>query len=207
MKPLAFNMRMSQYLSARYQFGLSALPLAFMLVPMIALIPFALWLNAYLGIPEDAPVRDHPNGTYWIVIFLGGMLLVMLLGYLLGWVINAAIARFFLGWTSAKTRAVFLDSEVPREWLKTGVTTESIAADEREVRKTGQWFFILTRGVFGWGAAMYCLMAVLPVFKGDRSGSMAYFLTQGAIWAVAGAVFGLFMWHSVGKYKTQKRDE
>ena len=48
-----------------------------------------------------------------------------------------------------------------------------------------------------WGIPLYMIMGVMP---GIRTGKAAlYFLWQGLLWATAGALFGLAVWHFTEK--------
>ena len=201
MNSLAFNMHISQILRGKYQFGLAVLPIGLMFSSFLVLWPFTYWLSEYLGIPEGAPVKDQPNGLLWIVVFLSTMVALMILGYLIGWVLNAAITRTVLGWDSEKTRRVFLYSEVPNEWLKEGQTSSNAntpnAVNEAwaATRKKGKWNYILTKGVLGWGAFMYFFMAVLPVVRGSEEQTAFYFIWNALLWGASGALFGTIIWH------------
>jgi hypothetical protein len=197
MNSLAFNMHISRILYGKYQFVLAVLPIGLMFASLLVLQPFAYWLSSYIGIPEGAPVKDHPNGIIWIVIFLIVMLALMISGYLLGWFLNAMIARIFLGWDADKTRRVFLFSDVPNEWLKDGINLKDLisAANEKWAitRQKGMWNFILTKGVFGWG--MYFIMVILPVMRGKPERIYFYFIWQALLWGGAGSLFGGIMWY------------
>jgi hypothetical protein len=47
-----------------------------------------------MGIPDGAPVKEQPNGFLWLAAFLVTMVLLMVGGYIVGWVANAFICRF-----------------------------------------------------------------------------------------------------------------
>ena len=79
---------------------------------------FASWLERRFGIPPGSPVNGHPDGSAWIAIILVAMIVLMLLGYALGWVANAAISRVVFGWSPEKIWAVYLRSELPVHWMK-----------------------------------------------------------------------------------------
>ncbi len=118
MIPLAFNFSLSNSLRSGTKQTLSVLPVTFMFSAFVPLSFFASWLSAQLGITMHEPVRDHPNGLLWITSFLSVMVLMMIGGYVIGWIANAAISRWVLDWPMSKVIAVYLRSEVPREWLK-----------------------------------------------------------------------------------------
>lgn len=200
MNSLAFNVNISQLLRGKYYFGLGVLPIGLMFASFLILWPFAFWLGGYLGIPEDAPVKDQPNGILWAVIFLSVMIALMIFGYLLGWLLNAIIARTILGWDAYKATRVFLYSEVPSEWMKDGANLgDNVVNIENEAwaitREKGKWNYILTKGVLGWGACMYLLMAILPVLRENAELSFIYFIWQAVVWSTAGALFGGTIWY------------
>jgi len=89
---LAFNTGISQSMRAKYQLAIGALPIGLMFASFLPLFFFASWLEAALGIPPHSPVKNHPNGMLYLVVFLGVMVIAMLLGYVLGWLANAAVA-------------------------------------------------------------------------------------------------------------------
>jgi hypothetical protein len=212
MNSLAFNMRISHALRGKYQLGLAVLPIGLMFASFFVLWSFASWLSSYLGIPDNAPVKDQPNGIIWIAIFLTVMIVLMITGYLLGWLLNAVTVRAFFGWDADRTRRVFLYSEVPTGWLKYSKNREDhsgIAGNDMWgiTRKKGKWNYILTKGVFGWGAFMFFFMAILPLMRRAQQ-TYSYFLWQVLIWGAAGALFGGIMWYfSEKQYVRKNKDE
>jgi hypothetical protein len=205
MNSIAFNIHITQVLRGKYQFCLGVLPIGLMFASFIVLWPFAHWLSDYLGIPENAPLKDHPNGIIWIIIFLIVMVSLMISGYLCGWILNAMIVRTFFGWNANKTRRVFLYSEVPTEWLKGGknVGDNPISAAYEKwaiTRKKGMWNYIFRKGVLGWGAIMYVIMAILPALKGSSERTYSYYLWQAMLWGAAGSLFGSILWYLSEKH-------
>ena len=201
MSLLALNTILPQNLRIRYQLAVGVLPLGLMFASFLPLFVFASWLEATLGIPPNSPIKDHPNGTLWVTAFLGVMVVLMLLGYALGWAVNAAIARYVLGWPSEKVRAVYLRSDVPSHWLKTGaagapdVSAQSLSKWE-EQRKVGAARFVLIRGVLAWGGPMLLAMYIVPTLVKGQSFTTGSMLFNLGLWAVAGALFGAFIWFS-----------
>lgn len=199
MNLLAFNKQIFQVLRGKYHFGLSVFPIGLMFLSYLIMKPFGRWLLGYLGIPERSPVKDHPNGIIWIVIFIIVVLLLIASSLLLGWFINAVIARIFLGWDADKIRRVFLFSDVPNEWLKDGINIEDSIGSPNDTwgitRQKGMWNFIITKGVFGWGIFTYFFVAILPVLEGYSKHDFFYFAWQALLWAIAGALLGSTMWY------------
>lgn len=132
----------------------------------------------------------------WLALLLTGMVALMVGGYLLGWLLDALICRVIFRWPTEKVNRVFLESDVPVEWLKDPqkATYEKQAARNwGELRKKGAWHFVLTRGVVTWGIPMYTIMGVMPGVRADKPA--IYFLWQGLLWAAAGALFGWGVWY------------
>lgn len=199
MNSLAFNMHISQVLRGKYQYGLAVFPIGLMFSSFLILWPFTYWLSSYLGIPEGAPIKNHPNGIIWMAIFLVVMLTLMISGYILGWFLNAMIARTLLGWDSEKARRVFLYSEVPNEWVKEGNdltdTINTVNVKWVITRQKGKWNYIIKKGVLGWGVFMYFFMTILPVLRKGSEQTLFYFIWQALLWAVGGGLFGFIIWY------------
>ena len=98
MLPLAFNVVLPQSLRRKPQFALAVLPIGGMFSSFWPIFVFAEWLGHALGIPHNAPIKNHPNGVIWIAVFLSVMVFLVILGYLLGWLANGLISRYVLGW-------------------------------------------------------------------------------------------------------------
>ena len=207
---LPLNAVLPQMMRARYQIAIAAIPLGLMFASFFPLFYFASWLESALGLPPNTPVRGHPNGTTWIVLFLVVMVTLMLLGYAVGWLVNAFLARYVFAWSSEKVSAVFLRSEVPSHWLKdSGSGTQDASAQSLEKwerqRKVGVTRFILTRGVLAWGVPMLLAMYVAPTVSKGESFTLSGVLFSLALWAIAGAAFGALTWYfSESNYRKLK---
>ena len=215
MTPLPFNLILPQTLQRNIQFALGVLPICLTFAAFWPLWLLASWLSAMLGIPVDAPVRDHDNGLLWAAVLLVAMVCLMAAGYLLGWLINALIARYIIGWPRAKVEAVFLRSEVPTEWHRPLPATHVIGDPEigskagwAQLRVHGAWHFILHCGVLRYGASLFLLLAVVPVIAGGRSADLNYWIVQSLIFTFAGVLFGGVVWYfSEKQYLKARRDE
>ena len=201
MTPLAFNSLVPQNLRLRFQVAVSALPLACMLLALVPSYFFAQWLERLQGIPAQSRLLDHPTGRLWVAAFLVALVLQLLSGYLLGWLLNAMWARWFLRWSADKIRAVYLQSQVPVAWLKPAaaalsgdrVAVIAVARWERE-RKAGALRYVLRRGLIGWGLPLYVfLYGVQTLLRGD-SFELLQALRNAGLWLGCGAVFGTVMW-------------
>ena len=198
---LALNMVLPQSMRVKYQLAIGVLPIGLMFASLLPLWKFANWLESHFVIPSNSPIKEHPNGLAWIVIFLSTMVALMLLCYAIGWVMNAAISRYVLGWSTEKVQAVYLQSNVPAHWLKEAPATsnsadaQSIAQWEAQ-RKGGALRFIAVRGVLAWGGPMLLGMHFVPTFMKGQGFSMESTLFNIALWACAGASFGAIIWYS-----------
>jgi hypothetical protein len=201
MTPLAFNSLVPQNLRLRFQLALGALPLACMLLAFIPSYFFAQWLETLEGIPGQSRLLDHPTGRMWVAAFLAALMLQLLCGYLLGWLLNAWLARRLLGWPIEKIRAVYLYSQVPPAWLKPAavalaggrVAIIAVARWERE-RKAGALRYVLRKGLVGWGLPLYVFMyGVQTLLRGDALEPQQA-LRSAVWWLGCGAVFGAVMW-------------
>ncbi|MBM96844.1 MAG: hypothetical protein CMI09_13490 [Oceanospirillaceae bacterium] len=203
MNSLVWNVEISQRLRISIQLALGALPIGLMFAAFIPLFLIAEILAGALGIPDGAPVIEQANGITWLILFLVIMVGLMVAGYLIGWFLNALIFKLIYRWPDSKLKRVFLNSEIPEHWLKAGDTvvdtTSSSNSAWANTRKKGKFKFILIHGVLAWGAPMFFLMSVFPVFNGNRAASFSYFGLQLCIWVIAGAAFGSFIWYSSEK--------
>ena len=198
MNPLAWNLEIPQRMRTKPQIALGILPLGLMFASFGPLFLLAQFLSSVFGIPENAPVIEQSNGMLWLILFLVSMVILMITGYLLGWVLNAMILVYAFKWSKEKTSQALLYSEVPSSWLKESYATDSAKMNPQntwvETRKMGKARFILQRGVLAWGVPMFFIMAVLPATKGTTEITFFYFCWQGVLWAAAGAIFGFLIW-------------
>lgn len=196
---LALNTVLPQSMRVKYQLLVGALPVSCMLASLLLPWAMASWLDRQVGVPLDAAIREQPGVLPWLAVFLLAMLLLMLLGYALGWVFNALVSRHVLGWSREQVRAVYLRSEVPAHWLKPDAG-DAGGADARSIakwaaqRQAGPWRFIALRGVLAWGAPMFAAMYLLPALLKGQAITPEGVLLYGALWATGGLTFGAFIW-------------
>lgn len=196
---LALNTVLPQSLRVKYHLLVGALPIGLMLGALA--LPWALSsrLDDALGLPLQGPLVQRPGGLMLVVALILAALLLMLLGYALGWVFNALISRHLLGWSPEQVRAVYLRSEVPAHWLKPGAG-DAADADARSIadwetqRQGGAWRFIALRGVLAWGAPMYLMVYLVPALLKSQPISPESLIAYAGLWATTGAVFGAVMW-------------
>lgn len=210
---LALNTVLPQTMRVKYQLAIGVLPIGLMFASFLPLWLFASWLEARFGIPANSPIRAHPDGGVWMAIFLLAMVALMVVGYAIGWVMNAMVARYIFGWSTEKVRAVYLHSKVPPHWLKEGVVTSS-GADAQTIsrwetqRKVGAIRFIAMRGVLAWGGPMLLAMHLVPTLMKGQGFTVEDTLFNVGLWAFAGAGFGALIWYtSEAHYRKLKQRE
>ena len=200
MDNIAFNLHIGNLLKARYSIFLAIFPIGLMFLSFAPTWLLAEYLSVFFGIQEGTPIKDAENGWLWLSVFLSAMVVLMLLGYIIGWLINALLALVVFRWSREKIYAVYLNSDVPGSWLKDSVVATSTAHKQdklkqwRKTRKQGKLKYILKTGVIGWGSLMYIIMAVLPAFRSSEPLGFTL-IWQAALWATAGALFGALTWY------------
>ncbi|QLG88022.1 hypothetical protein HQ393_06970 [Chitinibacter bivalviorum] len=201
MNLLGTNFIIGEHLQPKIVRWLSVLPLVLMFSAFIPLFLLVGPLGRAMGIPGGAPVKEQPNGLLWLIAFIFIMVALMLMGYALGWLLNALIARYIFRWPSAKVCETFMYSNVPQEWrLDPRATSKTLSASAKLrnnwaiTRTKGRWNFILVRGILGWGLPMFLGMSCLPVLTRHIQPTLAYFVPQIILWSLAGGLFGLIIW-------------
>jgi hypothetical protein len=88
------------------------------LLSFLPLRLFMNWLASILGISMNAAARGQPHSGLFTTLTVVAMITLIVLGYVLGFVANAAILYSCYGWSAEKLRDVFLRSNVPEHWYK-----------------------------------------------------------------------------------------
>jgi hypothetical protein len=200
MASLAFNTPLQQKLRTKYRAGLSVVPFGLMFASFVPLVFVAVWLNEELG-----------SGLPWLVGFLASGVTLMMLGYALGWFINAIVALSVLSWSFDKVVAVYLRSDVPAHWLKDGLLNTEDAVNQSMLeweaqRKRGFVNFIVGRGILAWGSPMFIGMYLVPVLLRARRFNLEGLALNLGLWLATGAAFGATMW-AVSEAAYRKRKE
>jgi hypothetical protein len=79
-------------------------PIGFMCGSFVPTWFVARALAHALGIPDNAPVIDQPHGLLCLVLFLASMTLLVFVGGLFGFLVNALILRLGLRWSWTAVR-------------------------------------------------------------------------------------------------------
>src|SRR5262245_24422595 len=98
MRLLALDFEIWRQLRPSYGYALCILPIGLMFAALLPIWLIAEALAAYFGILEGAPVKEQENGWLWLIVFLSIMVVLMIAGYVLGFVLNALILGFAFGW-------------------------------------------------------------------------------------------------------------
>lgn len=198
-KTLALNYSACAALQRKYQLLIGALPTVCMFLPFVPLLKVADWLDS----PAGAAYNPATNGSsvlyLWVLLAFALMIMAMLVGHAIGWLLNMGIAALVLRWPWSRVRGVFLESQIPVEWYKAGLSSQSDAdavASQNWVAEKSQGFarFVLKRGLLAWGVPMFIVMYAGPTFFKGETVTPKGLLTSMAIWAVAGCAFGVSMW-------------
>jgi len=198
-KILALNDSASAALKRKYQVLVGALPMLCMFAPFVPILQLAHWLDSPDGAAYNPAANGSPYLLPWIILGLTLMLSAMLMGHTIGWLLNMLISRLILGWPWARIRSVYLESQLPAEWYKEGISSQgqadAVATQEWEsVRSRGFVCYVLRRGVLAWGAPMFLVIYVLPTSTKGAAVTLAGLLASAGIWVVAGIWFGACMW-------------
>jgi hypothetical protein len=114
----------------RWSAGLFLVPVLLQFGSFLPLFAFSWWLARVLSIPwTKAPVREHPNGLLWFVLFLLAGWVFQLGGVMLGFSLNAWILRRHLGLRWEAIPETGLCPRLVARWL------EHRAAHTKTVRK------------------------------------------------------------------------
>ena len=198
-KTLALNYSLTAALQRKVQLLIAALPTLCMFLPFVPIMKLADWLDS----PAGAAYNPATNGSsvfyLWVLLGLALIIAAMFVGHVIGWLLNMAIAALVLRWPWSRVRAVFLESELPVEWYKAGLSSQSDAdavASQNWSAEKSQGFvrFVLKRGLLAWGVPMFVLMHVGPTLLKGEPFAPKSLLTSMAIWSVAGCAFGVTIW-------------
>ncbi len=192
---LGFNIEANKLIKMSLTRYLAVLPIGSIFLSFFLLWKISLWLEAYLGIPHNYPPKMHPNGTIFLTIFLSSIVLVMISGYLLGWIANALVCSLFFNWPKDKLLKVFIFSEIPENWKRNEMaSSERIKSDWQIIRAKGKVHFILYRGIVIWGL-MFFTLGIFPVLKGSIEPTVSYFIEQIILCLTCGTLFGVAIWY------------
>jgi hypothetical protein len=93
-------------------------PLGLMVASYGPLWFIGLGLARVLGIPDDVPVKDQPNGLLWLLLLFLSLAFLPVAGAMLGLSLNVWFVRSCLGWPRAAVRRIEACPRVLVDWLE-----------------------------------------------------------------------------------------
>ena len=196
MKILAFNVNVTRFLKSKYTIAFSIFP-ALMIGGLFSLIFFVdYFFSDLLGETSIFTMVNQYFGAVLACCVLGGVCL--------GWLFNGLVARWFLGWSKAKTRRVFLYSEVPDSWYMDGA--KAISEEQlkykmeqwNKIREAGWLSFVFIRGALGIGGFIFVANASFHLFS-EQHFELSYFVWLALFWLIFGAVMAMILWYFTEK--------
>lgn len=178
----------AQYVRARYQWALAALPMLGMFAAFAPVLYLA-WLL-------EGAINHQPGGKWLLLLVFAALVVCLLLGYAMGWLMNVLIARFLLGWSRVQLRAVFLHDEPPEHWLLDAQARARLCAEQERLRQGGVLRFVLVRGLLGWGLTLFVVVHLLPKLIAGKALTPTILLSGLIVWGLCGLAFGLMTWRS-----------
>jgi hypothetical protein len=119
MLKLAFDNTLRFGIKPKVKVAIYATPVVCTFASIVGSVFLNIYLGGLLGFEDGVPVKDQEHGGIWVVYagvaVMGGLALV---GYVIGWTLNALGFMLLLRWPYTKVVAVFSRSEIPREWCK-----------------------------------------------------------------------------------------
>ena len=116
---LAFDNTLRFGIKPKVKAAIYAMPIVCALASLVASIFVVIYLGDLFGFEDGVPVKDQDHGGVWIVFPIAIVEIgFALLGYVIGWTLNALGSMLLLRWPYTKVVAVFGRSEIPREWCK-----------------------------------------------------------------------------------------
>lgn len=105
-------------LKLKYRCLVTIVPFIFIVLGLFTALPLASFYGTFLGIPENSPVKEHPNGNYFMLLFLGTLTIVVVLFATMGCLFNKYFLGVCWGCTPKEARQRMVDGQFPNEWFK-----------------------------------------------------------------------------------------
>ncbi|WDE03684.1 hypothetical protein SG34_020190 [Thalassomonas viridans] len=200
MNILAINANFSTLLKKKYGYGLIILPFGLML-GSIGLLYLALQVYyQYYGYSLEIPLKELPIYEY----VFEALVLVLMLFYVLGWCLNALIARVAFGWSNEKIKRVFWQSDVPVHWYKNKDETfnkaylMSLECWEK-TRNKGELYFISKLCLIGF--ILMLSIRLIASFNGDgiQDINWPYSIVMAVLCSIVWAIFASIIWTKTDK--------
>lgn len=173
MPPLPFNLGIDTLLRRSVKAALFAAPLFLSIASFVPLVLLDNWVKAEAGLPIHADMHEHPNAALLTPLMSVAVALFVLVGYILGWIINAAALRL-AGWPAHQVRNAILHSEIPGSWFACKKRcADELAKLEEEfsqwstLRKAGVRTFVLREGALKIGLSFFAILLIARAFRSD----------------------------------------
>ena len=191
-------------------------PFLLLFAGFVPLVLLDNWLKMEAGMPLMADLSDHPWGP-WVDHVMGILLVIFLiLGYFLGWTVNAFWLVAARKWSLAQIKATLLHSQLPTTWLHRKELTEeqlqTLLTEFNEwgqTRTSGSITYIFANGLkvsFAFLVAMACAR----LFNKDptllSSSWVLIFLLSAAVGLAISTMLWFWREHRFA-YRGQFRDE
>lgn len=118
MSILAFNALYLQSIKGKYQILFGALPVFSIFSVVLTFMYLISYLEKIHGIPLFNLTYKNPDGWLWISVLVVFIVFLSLIGYSIGWILNALLIKSVLNWPNQKINSVFLHSGLPDTWIK-----------------------------------------------------------------------------------------
>jgi hypothetical protein len=200
MPPLPFNLGIDLLLRRRVRAALYTVPLLFWIAGFVPFVLLDNWLKAEAGIPLWKDISEHPNAAALVPLLSITFVFFPFVGYLLGWIVNAA-ALTVAGWTVCDVRRAMFHSQVPESWLlqrqRDSEEISKLAAEFDEwssLRKVGLRIYLVKEGAVKIGLGFFAIMLLVRAFRSDpQLDNMHWASILG--WSVAfGVLFAAWIW-------------
>jgi len=197
-KRLALNVNIYPLLRTKYGFGLSVLPLGFMMLAIFVIAGLEELLFDGFGIFSTPATDEFKLSTTSSGIVLVGF---MIAGCIIGWSINKLVAQTIFGWEKYKIERVFLYSEVPISWFK----PNGAAAYKSELKEATEFWAhrrlkgpayvsFLTGGLLCAGL-LFIVYIFNPFLNGVGRPELLYIAWPGVLYAAGCSLFGYLIWY------------
>ena len=94
----------------------------FVFLSLLASYYLSTYIGLVLGINMHSPANTQPHGQLFDFIMLTTFVSSVITFYLLSFVFQALVLRYFFKWKTDKIYKLIFHSEIPEHWLKKNVT-------------------------------------------------------------------------------------
>lgn len=191
-------------------------PFLLLFAGFVPLVLLDNWLKIKAGMPLMEDLSDHPWGA-WVDHLMGILLVLFLIvGYFLGWAVNAVWLFAARKWSLAQIKATFLHSQLPTTWLRRKeLSEEQLQAlltefkEWEQIRTAGSVSYIFANGLKA-SLVFFVAMACARFFRKDPTLLSSSWVLICLLSATVGFAISTMLWfwreHRFA-YRGQFRDE